>query len=369
MRMKTYGHDYMLLWPAEIFSAEARSIAKYFNLGDIADAGTRLLEEALSGPQPVRDFGACVPRNRGWTSENYDQAKLFLSQLAADAATFPTHRRRYWAVRGNKEDQQHQELSPSALRTAWLEVVTDMDSNGYLDRLVPSACADGPNDDERREAMTTALTDRAGVHLSWPPNIDPDHASEERFFTYVEVLHDCVARPRRRQFHDYGQDFHYDDFAPVPGQQIYRWRVNALLSRTTLDLRLAEEGDDVGLLVHATELSRADLVTRVLSSVDDPAEEPAARAIARFRGRDASRLDKKEACRALAHELEPLRERIQEHLLSGDEKLLFESANRFAIRHNRADQHDDYADEYLDWLFWVYLSTVELMRRLAARSN
>jgi hypothetical protein len=41
--------------------------------------------------------------------------------------------------------------------------------------------------------------------------------------------------------------------------------VNALLSRTTLDLRLAEEGDDVGLLIHATELSRADLVTRVLS--------------------------------------------------------------------------------------------------------
>src|SRR5690606_5492628 len=116
------------------------------------------------------------------------------------------------------------------------------------------------------------------------------------------------------------------------------------------------------------EPSRSDLVTRILSTIDDPTEEPVARAIARFRAREATRLDKKEACRALAYELEPLRDRIREHLLSGDEKLLFESANKFAIRHNGADQRDDYADDYLDWLFWVYLSTIELMRRLAART-
>lgn len=103
-----------------------------------------------------------------------------------------------------------------------------------------------------------------------------------------------------------------------------------------------------------------------MSEVDDVSTDSVARALAQFRARGANRLDKQAACRALAHELEPLRDDIKEHLLSGDEKLLFETANKFAIRHNRADQHDDYADEYLDWLFWVYLSTIELMRRLAA---
>jgi hypothetical protein len=365
--MPTYGHDYTLRWPYEIFSSEARSIASYFNLQQVAHAATRLLEEALSGPQPVRDLQVYLPPQRGWTGESYREAKSFLVRLSDEAQEFTTERRRYWARRRDGEGGPELELLLNELRYAWLEVVAEMDANGYFDILVPSACVDGLDNFDRAKAMTTALTDRAGIPVTWPLEVGLEHASDDEFFTYVELMHDCVARPRVRSFHDFGRDFHYSDFAIAPGQALYRWRVNALLSRTTLDLRLAEEGDDLGSLVHATELSRADLVTRVLSAIDVPAEEPVARAIAKFRARGASRLDKKEACRSLAHELEPIRDSIQDNLLLGDEKLLFESANKFAIRHNKADQHDDYADEYLDWLFWVYLSTLELMRRLASR--
>jgi hypothetical protein len=149
---------------------------------------------------------------------------------------------------------------------------------------------------------------------------------------------------------------------------LYRWRVNDLLARTTLDLRLASEGDGTGFLVHATDPSRTDLLSDVLADVQEHAEDPVARAITHFRSRGANRLDKKDACRALAHELEPIRAQIKTDLMSADENLLFQIANQFAIRHNRADQHDDYADDYLDWIFWNYLSAIELMRRLARRA-
>ena len=47
-------------------------------------------------------------------------------------------------------------------------------------------------------------------------------------------------------------------------------------------------------------------------------------------------------------------------MLRGDEGALFQIANRFAIRHQNADQQSNYADAYLDWIFWWYLATVDL---------
>ena len=54
-------------------------------------------------------------------------------------------------------------------------------------------------------------------------------------------------------------------------------------------------------------------------------------------------------------------------MLSGDEGALFEIANRYSIRHQRADQRPDYDDAYLDWIFWWYLATVDLVKQLLAR--
>jgi len=40
---------------------------------------------------------------------------------------------------------------------------------------------------------------------------------------------------------------------------------------------------------------------------------------------------------------------------SKDEIALFQIANQFDLRHRGADQRDDYAEAYLDWIFWWYL--------------
>lgn len=41
---------------------------------------------------------------------------------------------------------------------------------------------------------------------------------------------------------------------------------------------------------------------------------------------------------------------------------MFDIANNFHIRHQDARQKRDYDDFYLDWIFWLYLSMVELIK-------
>ncbi len=65
--------------------------------------------------------------------------------------------------------------------------------------------------------------------------------------------------------------------------------------------------------------------------------------------------------------LEQRRALLDAQLLSKDENALFQIANEFDLRHRRADQRDDYGDDYLDWIFWWYLGTVELTNRLLRR--
>ncbi|HET8930992.1 MAG TPA: hypothetical protein VFN21_10070 [Acidimicrobiales bacterium] len=54
---------------------------------------------------------------------------------------------------------------------------------------------------------------------------------------------------------------------------------------------------------------------------------------------------------------------------SNDEGALFQIANRFDLRHKDGKQLDDYGDEYLDWIFYWYLATVNLIGDLRAREE
>jgi hypothetical protein len=56
--------------------------------------------------------------------------------------------------------------------------------------------------------------------------------------------------------------------------------------------------------------------------------------------------------------LEERRQLIKAELGTPDEGALFQIANKFAIRHQRASQQADYDPAFLDWIFWWYLATV-----------
>ncbi len=69
---------------------------------------------------------------------------------------------------------------------------------------------------------------------------------------------------------------------------------------------------------------------------------------------------------ALALVLEERRNNIlKDALPNKDRNELFRIANEFNIRHQDGKQKSDYDDFYLDWVFWLFLATIELTNRIA----
>lgn len=188
---------------------------------------------------------------------------------------------------------------------------------------------------------------------------------DDVWFSLVEIFHDLAARPRARFFHSWNAcGWQYSDFAVAPGQTLYGWRMNNLLARAGFSYRLADSGEDVGRLVAVTDDGRTGLVERLVADHPDIAADPVAHSVSLFRRRGATFEDKRSSVVALAGVLEARRSLLKRELLSTDEGALFDLANNFALRHQNDRQRDEYSEEFLDWIFWLYAATVELTDRL-----
>jgi hypothetical protein len=68
----------------------------------------------------------------------------------------------------------------------------------------------------------------------------------------------------------------------------------------------------------------------------------------------------------LAGILELRKALLKDNLTRRDESDLFEIANRFDLRHRNDSQLVDYDDNFLEWIFYWYLATVDLTEKLIA---
>lgn len=187
---------------------------------------------------------------------------------------------------------------------------------------------------------------------------------------FIEVFHDQMARPTRRWFHSFSWTpcgWHAESFSRRSGQAIYRWRMNQLLDTTSFDFRLAETGKDTGRMVRRVPNGLGRLMDEVLA--DAAVEDPEAHAISLFRKRGATREDRRSAVVTLAGILEDRRELLKDRLWTKDEGALFDIANNFDLRHRKADQRGDYDAEFLEWIFYWYLATVNLTKRLSGEQT
>lgn len=208
------------------------------------------------------------------------------------------------------------------------------------------------------------------IRWPWPLHAERLGDDLDLFCDVIEVLHDLVARPTSRSFHNYsGCGWHYSDFSVETGRTVFRWRVNQLLRQSDLGLRLADEGEDIGRMVTVTEDSRSELVAALVTGDDGDAGDQVRHAVALFRARGADRHQKRSAVVALARVLENRRSLLKAELLSKDEGALFQIANQFDLRHQNEAQKSDYDDAFLDWVYWWYLATIELTDRLVARDH
>jgi hypothetical protein len=92
-------------------------------------------------------------------------------------------------------------------------------------------------------------------------------------------------------------------------------------------------------------------------------------AVEKFRNRNSSFEDRREAVRKLADVLEYLRPQIKKEMLRKDEDDLFMIANKFNIRHHNDTQKADYDIVWLNWIFYLYLSTIHTITRIINRSE
>ncbi len=256
-----------------------------------------------------------------------------------------------------------------------IALIHDLDLAGYFDGLFGVECLDTSREPGPAEALSSRLEVEP---FQWPMEADHFTGSvwtgghdEGLFYDVVEYLHDHAARPRHNSWHeaDWNQSCrHYYDYDVEVGQTVYRWRMNKILEQSEIGLRLAGPGPDVGTLVSTPpDSGRAELLDALATRPNDKEHDAddVQRAISLFRSRSAGRSDKRAAISLLYRALERRRYNVVQSALNGaDSEPLYMIANKYDLRHNKADQHRDYPDYYLDWVFWMYLSTIELTNRI-----
>lgn len=366
--------DYQLVWPRALFKSEAAKLLNQRDLKDWNDRCALLLDDAfVRGIRggPVEEFAeiselpnAGLPDVRDAPRPTMTVKQQFLRDLIVNADLLnedPPHRRPYWSERKTGPRTARALTRKEAVRE-FVSLVVELEMLGYFEKRFGKDCIDDPYGDRPARWIEREL----GVADLWPLRADRLVHDHDLFFDVVELLHDSAARPLRRWLHSYGEcGWHNELFEIEPGRLAYRWRVNKILDRSEFNYRLAEEGADVGRLVVATDDARSTLVHELIARDDGGPAGQVRHAIELFRARGADHNQKRSAVVALALVLEERRHNVLAIALAKkDSGALFEIANGFHIRHQDAKQKRDYDEFYLDWIFWVYLATVELTNRV-----
>ncbi len=373
--------DYQLRWPRSVFVAEAARLLNHRDTTDWDSRCEQFLEDAFVGGisgGPLDEFRE-IPAFK--TSDPWDSAatvlaatvnklterQTFLRRLMDGADQLKEdsgHRKPYWSQR--KTGVRSLPVRQTVLAGQFVALVGELDELGYFEKRFGTDCVDDPSPIE----PSAVIEHEIGVGGLWPLRAGRLSEDLDLLCDVVEVLHDLVARPVERRYHNYGEcGWHHSNFSIETGRTIYRWRVNRLLERSDIGLRLADSGEDVGRLVGVTDEARSELVDVVLARGDSEVGDQIRHAIALFRARGADKHQKRSAIIALAGVLEERRKVIKAEMLSKDEDALFAIANNFSIRHQNQSQRNDYDPAFLDWVFWWYLATIELTDRIEEKHN
>jgi hypothetical protein len=338
------------------------------------DQVEQFFREAFVHPEALEEWQRARHSDPAWLSGwNTDpqppgSSADWLRLVRQHVQDLPVERPRplYWTQRqrGDQTGETRLGLPGAASRVASLVVA--LKGAGYLAWAFGQECVDGDSWGALGEDPAGAVHTVLGRESLWPPDTCHQDYSADDLFDVVEFLADHIRRPTRIRPHDFnGCGPHYEAFDQVRGLQVYRWRLNEILDRSSLGVTLGEHGR----LERTAAAGVEDLVTvvRTPDNVHDTDTDELHHALEQFRTRGASVLDRRQAVITLAGILERRRDLLKTELLSKDEGALFTIANGFAIRHQKADQRRDYdAEVYLEWIFYWYLATIHLTNRITA---
>ena len=214
------------------------------------------------------------------------------------------------------------------------------------------------------EAKMMFSLGKAGL---WPISSRVWDYSEDDLFSVMEFVFDHVSKPLKGTMHQWNEcGMHWETFDGPAGQAEYRASVNVLLARYG-------DGYELSLGGQVAELGPAgseSLLTTKLPVEDSKINDRVASAISKFRRRQSTVEDRRDAVRDLADVLEYLRPQLKAVLTKKDDGALFTIANEFGIRHHNARQSTDYDTAiWLSWMFYFYLSTIHASVRFIEKAK
>ncbi|MDO9409695.1 hypothetical protein [Patulibacter sp.] len=264
-------------------------------------------------------------------------------------------------------------------------VLEDLRRRGYFQKAFGYECVDGDVDGEiqdpeahfflttRRRDVWPYWTQPQQVYSVWDDPTPPappkayENWDEDTLMDVVEALHDVVAKPTRGAVHDFGGcGYHASSFLTKPGRREFIDKVNVALAHHSPPFEMNEDGE---VVVSTPGEFRNLMAASVPESADAESVSLKVEHAKRvFTTRGSSIADRRDAVTNLAAVLEAMRDEVRALMLREDESALFLLANGFAIRHNKRDQRRDYdSGAWLQWAFYVYLSTIHTVLYLKDR--
>ena len=237
----------------------------------------------------------------------------------------------------------------------------------YFDEAFGKNCTDGYLPGRAGSDIDGLFLRRLGTRGLWPITEKYKSYSESSVFDVIELLHDLVSKPVSGYFHDYGNcGWHYDVFDQATGQEELRAAVNDFLGLYGDGFELLQSG----MVVPSLSPQLSILVSNELPEFDSAnVENPVQHAIEVFRKREASNEDRRSAVVELAGVLEFLRPRMPGIIHTKDEGAMFRLANEFGLRHQNKNQRTDYDPLWLNWDFYLFLSTIHVLVRLLIKAK
>lgn len=196
----------------------------------------------------------------------------------------------------------------------------------------------------------------------WPLQKNIKAFDEPTLFTVIEFLYDYASEPQIKEYHSYKScGWHTSKYDKNKGREKYKMKINEILKNYDKGYQLSGDGEIVEIAPTGLEpIFEETVQTEDPSNIDNRIKS----AISKYRRYSATIDDKRDAIRSLADVLEFLRKEGAK-LPSKDDDDLFRIINGFNIRHHNRSQQGEYNKEiWYDWMFYTFLSSINVLLKL-----
>jgi hypothetical protein len=269
-------------------------------------------------------------------------------------------RRRYY---GERHGQLPTQLASEDARRLFASVADSFDERDYFQEWFGYKCVDdgdvaGKAGEDRR-SYVLRTTRRGDI---WPIEQYWGEWDDALFFTAIEFVYDHISKPTEGRYHDYGNcGYHATKFDKKAGQREFREQVNEILADYGSGFQLTAAGE----VEHTAATGLEPLMDADVEVLGSNIKGRVEAAVRKYRSRQSTPDDRRDAARDLFDVLEHLRDRARDVLSSDDERDLFEIANRYAMRHFNRSQKSDYDKPiFQDWMFNTLLAAIDAFARL-----